>query len=403
MYGSHLSIAGSMLNALAEAKGLGLDTVQVFTKNQQQWKAKPLDPSLVADWNTEVARLGWNHGCSAYVDGSKGHDGRSAGRIVSHASYLINLAGPDETLWRRSVDLMTDEVERCEALGIPWLVHHPGSYTTTTPEAGISRIALAYKEVFARTRGGRSVCCLENTVGSGSNLGRDFGELGRIREAIVDATGEPDRVAFCIDTCHAHAGGYDLSTRQGGEAMLKALDEACGLHRVRVIHLNDSKKPAGSRRDFHEHIGRGTIGGPLPGQAPTTDRLAESGFWTVVRHPAFGQIPKVLETPKGQNEGGTMWDLINLRRLRSLSGERQSPIIDEPIVAATSTKGRTRASKVAVGAAAEAVAGKAVESKRPKVGVSKTSKAPTKKPSPTRRTTKPRASGIKNRGKSKHP
>ncbi len=133
MYGSHLSIAGSMLNALAEAKGLGLDTVQVFTKNQQQWKAKPLDPSLVADWNTEVARLGWNHGCSAYLGESKSHDGRSAGRIVSHASYLINLAGPDETLWRRSVDLMTDEIERCEALGIPWLVHHPGSYTTTTP------------------------------------------------------------------------------------------------------------------------------------------------------------------------------------------------------------------------------------------------------------------------------
>lgn len=286
MFGSHLSIAGSMINALDEAQALGLDTVQVFTKNQQQWNAKPLPEAMIADWKRRVAELGWS------------------GRTVSHASYLINLASPDDALWAKSIDLMTDEITRCEQLGIPFLVHHPGAYTTSTREEGLRRIALAYREVFARTKGFATVSCLENTVGSGSNLGREFGELATLRDMILAETGAERRLGVCIDTCHAHAGGYDLSTAALASAAIDRLDAELGLKWVRVLHLNDSKGAAGSRLDRHEHIGRGTIG--------------DAGFQTVIRRPEFANLPKILETPKEGTEGGEVWDTVNLRRLKAL-------------------------------------------------------------------------------------
>lgn len=293
MFGSHLSIAGSLLNALDEAVSLGLDTVQIFTKNQQQWKAKPLDPSVIRDWRARIAELGWQD------------------RTVSHASYLINLASPDDELWRKSIDLMLDEIERCEHLGVPLLVHHPGAYTTSTRPQGLSRIAAAYAELFRQTRGYRTVSCLENTVGSGTNLGREFEELAALRSMIIDATGEPDRIGFCFDTCHAHAGGYDLSTPDSAGAALSAWETACGLAAIRVLHLNDSKAAAGSRRDLHQHIGQGTIG--------------LKGFGAVVRHPAFRERPKILETPKGANGSGTPFDALNLRKLRRLFSASPRP------------------------------------------------------------------------------
>lgn len=277
-----------MLNALEEGQGLGLDTVQVFTKNQQQWKAKPLDETVVRDWKRRVAELGWQ------------------GRTVSHASYLINLASPDDVLWSKSIDLMEDEIRRCAALEIPYLVHHPGAYTTSTREQGLKRIAAAYGELFTRTRGVRVVSCLENTVGSGSNLGREFGELASLRDLIIERTGTPERLGVCFDTCHAHAGGYDLSSRAKADAALEAFDRACGLEWIRVIHCNDSKGAMGSRRDLHEHIGSGTIG--------------LEGFGAVVNHPAFGNVPKIMETPKGEDAEGIPHDAHNLGRLWRLAG-----------------------------------------------------------------------------------
>lgn len=285
MFGSHLSIAGSLLNALDEAEALGLDTVQIFTKNQQQWKAKPLDPAVVKDWRARVQSLGWQD------------------RTVSHASYLINLASPDDELWGKSIDLMTDEIERCEALGIPFLVHHPGAFTTSTREQGLARIAAAYRELFKRTAGFRTVSCLENTVGSGSNLGREFSELATLRGLIIEATGTPDRVGFCFDTCHAHAGGYDLAKPGGAQACLREWDSTCGLAHMRVLHLNDSKAAAGSKRDLHQHIGEGTIG------------LA--GFKALLAEPALHDRPKIMETPKGDSPKGVPHDTLNLERLRA--------------------------------------------------------------------------------------
>ena len=304
MFGSHLSIAGSMCNALREAETLQLDCLQVFTKNQQQWKVKPLKPEEIGAWAEELRRLKW-----AMADGQPA-------RTVSHASYLINLAAPDDELWGKSIDLMAEEVERCEALGIPLLVHHPGAFTASSREAGLARIAGAYREVFKRTKGYRTVSCLENTVGSGSNLGREFEELGALRAMIAEATGAPERVGFCFDTCHAHAGGYDMSTLEGGRATLDAFEASCGLANVRVVHLNDSKGRAGSRLDRHEHVGEGTIGGPS--KRPTAVRLARSGFAAVVNRPELRGVPMILETPKGQTKAGTAFDTINVGRLRRL-------------------------------------------------------------------------------------
>lgn len=295
MFGSHLSIAGSLVNALDEAAGLGLDTVQIFTKNQQQWKAKPLDPAMIKAWLDRVQDLGWQN------------------RTVSHASYLINLASPDDTLWAKSIDLMTEEIERCEALGIPFLVHHPGAYTTSTAGIGLTRIAESYAELFTRTRGFKTVSCLENTVGSGSNLGRDFGELRELRSAILDRVASPERVGFCIDTCHAHAGGYDLSTTSGATNTLQQLNDLLGFENIRVLHFNDSKGPVGSRLDRHEHIGQGTIG--------------LEGFRAFVTHPAFADTPKIMETPKGEDDEGRAFDSLNLRRLWSMIG--REPITTE--------------------------------------------------------------------------
>ena len=309
VFGSHLSIAGSLANALREARSLQLDCVQVFTKNQQQWKIRPLRDVEIAEWTAELTRMSW-----AAVKGQPV-------RVVSHASYLINLAAPDDGLWNKSIDLMTEEISRCEALGISLLVHHPGAFTTSTRAGGLARIAAAYAEIFRRTRGYKTVSCLENTVGSGSNMGREFEELAALRARIAEATGAADRVGFCFDTCHAHAGGYDMAGRAAGEAVLDQFDATCGLSNLRVIHLNDSKGAPGSRRDLHAHIGEGTLGGPC--KRPTTARLACSGFAAVVNRPALRDVPKILETPKGRTPSGTPLDTINVNRLRKLVEVRE--------------------------------------------------------------------------------
>ncbi|MDX2148131.1 MAG: deoxyribonuclease IV [Planctomycetota bacterium] len=302
MFGSHLSIAGSMLNALREAESLGLDTVQVFTKNQQQWKAKPLDPAMVRDWAIEVRRLGWHEGGPGDAKGG-------GGRIVSHASYLANLASPDDVLWTRSIDLMVDEIERCEHLAIPFLVHHPGAWTTSDSASGLRRIAQAYRQLLSRTRGAAVVCCLETTVGAGSQIGGRFDELAALRAAIIDATGEPTRLGFCVDSCHVHAAGYDCSSAAGAASVLQQFDAACGMSNVKCVHLNDSKGACGSHLDRHEHVGAGTL-------SPRT--IKDSGFGPFVNHPHLRGVPKILETPKGTDEKGVAFDAHNLRRLRRL-------------------------------------------------------------------------------------
>ncbi len=291
MFGSHLSIAGSMANALREARSLGLDCVQVFTKNQQQWIAPPLSPGAVSEWDAERRAMGWATGAGA------------PDRVVSHASYLANLASPDPALHARSVALMHKEVARCEALEIPLLVFHPGAAVGSAEDEAEGRIVSACCELLRAP--GRTVLCLENVAGQGSTIGRTLEQLARLRARVIDAGAPPHRLSFCLDSCHAHAGGYDLSTRTGAEEFVAGVERTITAAAVRVLHLNDSKGAAGSRVDRHQHIGEGTIG------------LA--GFRVLVNVACWAQVPKIMETPKGQN-GTVAWDTINVSRLRSLVG-----------------------------------------------------------------------------------
>lgn len=305
LFGSHLSIAGNMANALREAESLGMDTVQVFTKNQRQWKVTPLKDEDAAEWASEVKRLGWQ------------------GRIVAHNSYLINMASPDGALWEKSVALQREEIERCERLGIPFLVSHPGAHTGSGADAGIERIGACVARLLAETPGYTTVLCLENTVGAGSNLGGDFRQLALLRGRILDSVkgragaNAEARIGFCFDTCHAHASaaaGYSMRGRENALRTLALFDECAGLRHVRAVHLNDSKAPAGSGLDRHAHIGEGAIAGPIDGDG----RRDYSGFAAVLNHPLLAGVPMVLETPKEDTDKGGPWDAVNLQRLRTL-------------------------------------------------------------------------------------
>ena len=281
MFGSHLSIAGGLHNALIEARALKMDCVQVFTKNQRQWSAPPLKREDIALWR--------HH--------------RQATRIkvvVSHDSYLINLASPAPGNWQRSVALFRDELERCEALEIPLLVMHPGAHMGAGEPAGLARVARALNQLHQDLPGYRTITCLEVTAGQGTSLGRRFEEIRQI----IDQVHQPQRLAVCLDTAHLLEAGYDLTSAAGMQATLEELDDVLGLKLVRAIHINDSKTPRGSRVDRHEHIGKGHV--------------ARAAFQVLVRHRQFQQVPKILETPKEDAPSGQPWDVVNLRSLRRL-------------------------------------------------------------------------------------
>jgi deoxyribonuclease-4 len=285
MFGSHLSIAGGMHNALLDAERLGMSCVQVFTKNQQQWKCKPLDESAIGEWRSHCERLKFGH-------------------TVSHDSYLINLASPDERLWGMSIDLFVEELTRCVVLGIPYLVTHPGAHMECGEEAGLKRVAAAMDVVHqrvpkSRKKGEQVVTCLEITAGQGTCLGHRLEHLA----TIIDLVKAPERLAVCLDTAHLFAAGYDFRGRKYA-AFMKEVDRTVGADRVKVLHLNDSKRELGSRVDRHEHIGRGHIG--------------VEGFTPFMRDKRWRVTPKILETAKGKADDGREWDAVNLEVLKGL-------------------------------------------------------------------------------------
>lgn len=281
MFGSHLSISGGLHNAILSAEKLGMETVQVFTKNQQQWKCKPLEEEVVAQWKEHLSRVKFE-------------------KTVSHDSYLINLASMDEALWKKSIDLFVEELARCWKLGIPYLVTHPGAHLGAGEAAGLKRVAKALDICHARVPAKEVTTCLEITAGQGSSLGYKLEHLA----TIIEHSKHPDRLGVCLDTAHLFAAGYDFRGRKYA-AFRKQLEATIGIDRVKVLHLNDSKKDLGSRVDRHDHIGRGLIG--------------LEGFKPFVRDKAFAQIPKILETPKeGKAEDGREWDAVNLESLRNL-------------------------------------------------------------------------------------
>lgn len=278
--GAHMSIAGGHDRAVQAAHRLGFDTVQLFTKNNNQWKAPPL---------TDAQR----HAFRAALDSTGVAD------PVAHSSYLINLGSPNDALWNQSIDAMTVEVERCAALGIGDLVVHPGAHTGSGEEAGLGRVAEALDRIHARTAGSGVFIDLETTAGQGTCLGHRFEHLGRI----LGLVSTPGSLGVCVDTCHIFAAGYSFGTPADYDETMKGLDRAVGLDRVRVWHLNDSLRERGSRVDRHAAIGRGRLG---PGP-----------FRLVLADPRFRGVRMVLETPKGTEDGEEL-DAVNLRTLRAL-------------------------------------------------------------------------------------
>jgi deoxyribonuclease-4 len=282
VFGAHLSIAGGLHNALLRAEQLGCDTVQVFTKNQQQWKCKPLEKCVIDDWIAHRKRLKFK-------------------RTVSHDSYLINLAATNPTFWRQSVELFIEEIRRCDLLGIPYLVTHPGAHMGAGEDAGLAKVIAALNVIHRALPTSKTVTCLEITAGQGTCLGYKLEHLAEIIEGVESSR----RVAVCLDTAHLFAAGYDFRGPRKYARCMKQLDATVGIKRVKVIHVNDSKKPLGSRVDRHDHIGRGLIG--------------LEGFKAFVRDERWRNVPKILETPKeGKSEDGRAWDEVNLQTLRSL-------------------------------------------------------------------------------------
>ncbi len=218
---------------------------------------------------------------------------------LSHSSYLINLASPDANLWKKSLESLIVELRRADQLGIVGVVLHPGSYTTSSEEAGLRRVAEALAEVERQTSDANVLCLLETTAGQGTNLGARFEHLA----TLLDRLQNPRRFAVCLDTCHLFAAGYPLHPRKEYLRTMRQLEQTVGITAVRAIHLNDSKHPLGSRKDRHEHIGRGEMG--------------LEPFRYLLNDRRLRRVPMYLETPKGMH-GKQSWDRLNLRRLRQL-------------------------------------------------------------------------------------
>jgi deoxyribonuclease-4 len=278
--GAHLSIAGGVVNALLAAERFGCQTVQLFTKNSNQWVGKPFAADEPAEFRKLLRRLKLKF-------------------ATSHDSYLINLATADPELWRRSVEAFVDELDRAEALGLTYLVTHPGAHVGCGEDGGLTNVTRAIDEVHARRPDAKVKALLELTAGQGTCLGHRFEHLA----VVLDKVQEPKRLGVCLDTCHVFAAGYSFGTAAEYEAMLDEFDRLIGLKRLKLFHLNDSKKPCGSRVDRHEHIGRGHIG--------------LEPFRRLLNDPRFQKTPMILETPKEDAHGNEM-DPVNLAALRGL-------------------------------------------------------------------------------------
>jgi deoxyribonuclease IV len=283
--GAHMSISGGLDKAVGRGVGVGCTALQVFTKNASQWKAKPLGEE-------EIGRF------KAAVAGSP----IAAEAVVAHDSYLINLASPDPARRQQSLEAFTDELRRCDQLGIPYLVTHPGAHMGEGEDAGLARVAEALRRALEETAPTTTMVLLETTAGQGSHLGHRFAHLGRLLELVPEAELNA-RLGICLDTCHVFAAGYAINTPEGYAATWDEFDREIGQDRLKVLHLNDAKKPLGSRVDRHEHIGKGEIG--------------RAGFHFIMNDARLGGLPLLLETPKGDD---CAEDRENMEFLRSLIG-----------------------------------------------------------------------------------
>lgn len=277
-FGTHASAAGGVHKAIQRTVDVGASSSQIFSKNERQWIAKPLDPAVVETFHEERAKHG--------ID-----------QMVIHDSYLINLASPKEDLIAKSMAAFEDELIRADQLKIKYLVTHPGAHTGSGVEEGLRKFAESLNRVFNDLPDNDVIVCLETTAGQGTTLGRTFEEIAEI----IDKTEAKERVGVCLDTCHVFASGYDLRTEESTVAVFDEFDRVIGLDNLKVLHLNDSKQPFASNKDRHDHIGKGEIGIPA--------------FTAIVNDDRLSGLPGILETEKDATGD---YDRMNLELLRSL-------------------------------------------------------------------------------------
>lgn len=278
LLGTHMSIAGGLHLAFTRIRKVKGEALQIFLSNQRQWETTPLTSEMVAEFRRQ-----WEE--NDYMP------------VAAHDSYLINLAAPDPTTLEKSVIAFADELQRAATLGIPFLIAHPGSHRGVGVEAGLERFVENMDRAITQSKTSTVMVLIENTAGQGTNLGSTFEEIF----FIISESQYSDGLGVCFDTSHAFAAGYDIRTRVTYEDTLSNFDQIIGLEKLKFFHINDSKRPLGSRVDRHEHIGKGEIG------------LA--GFRMLLNDSRFRQHPMVLETPKGKE---LKEDKKNLRVLRSL-------------------------------------------------------------------------------------
>ena len=291
--GAHMSVAGGVSKAVERARLHGCESLQIFTKNASQWRGKPLDPAEVDAFRLRISETGIHP-------------------VVSHASYLINLATTTPALRAQSIEAFTDELDRAETLGLMGVVVHPGTCTAGTEDEGLRLIAEGIREALDTRPEQRTMVLLEHTAGQGRTLGYRFEHLATIIAHLDDAP----RIGVCLDTCHLFASGYDIGSQEGYHSTFDTFDRVIGFDRLRIFHGNDSKKPLGSRVDRHEHIGRGCLG--------------EAPFGRLLRDARFAHLAILLETEKtkiSDKPGAVALDPLdqqNLDALRRLRG------VDEP-------------------------------------------------------------------------
>jgi deoxyribonuclease-4 len=276
-----MSVAGGVDRAVERAVATECTALQIFTKNANQWTAPPIPREIARRFRERVTAA-------------------KLKQVVSHDSYLINLASPDDALYEKSLAAFQDELDRAALLNLFGVVTHPGAHMNTGDAAGLRRVAAGLAQVLKNSKGSNVRVLIENTAGQGTSLGWSFDHLSTLLDLL---DGHP-RLGFCLDTCHLHAAGYDLTTDAAYRKTLKEFDTKVGLERLFCIHVNDSQKPMGSRVDRHADIGEGTLG--------------EAPFARILGDKKLVKVPKILETPKGDD--GVSGDLKNLATLRRLAG-----------------------------------------------------------------------------------
>ncbi len=279
-FGAHMSIAGGVSKAPQRAFDVGARSIQIFTKNNNRWKGKPLTEGEIATFNENKKKLG--------ID-----------VFASHDCYLINLASPDKELMKKSREAFLDEIDRADALDVPCLVFHPGAHVGVGEGDGLKRVAESLNFALSKRPDSKLKLTIETTAGQGTALGYKFEHLRQI----IDNVGKPARIGVCLDTCHVFAAGYEVNTEKGYKAVFREFDDIVGIKKLLMFHINDSKRELGSRVDRHEHIGKGHIGLEC--------------FRLLVNDLRFKNIPMILETPKGADGAE---DVVNLKILRNLIG-----------------------------------------------------------------------------------